>query len=292
MAVVLITGCSSGIGLEAALAFARQGDRVFASMRNPAKSGRLLERAAAEGLRLEVVALDVTDDASVAAAVAQVEAASGAVDVLVNNAGLGYSGSVESIDLERAKAILDTNLVGAVRCIRAVLPGMRARGSGVIVNVTSVAGRVRGVPYHSFYGVSKHGLNVISEAMDLELDPFGIRIVCIEPGFFSTDIFANSEMTEIPASPYQADHAWVNEFYIKSGEATGGDPAVVSAAIVQAAIDPSTPLHVLVGDDATMFVDLVEQAGTWEGWKPVVVSIVDSVSGPRPVTTRPPVAPG
>ena len=254
--------------------------------------GRLLERAAAEGLGLEVVALDVTDDASVAAAVAQVEAASGAVDVLVNNAGLGYSGSVESIDLERAKAILDTNLVGAVRCMRAVLPGMRARGSGVIVNVTSVAGRVRGVPYHSFYGVSKHGLNVISEAMDLELDPFGIRIVCIEPGFFSTDIFANSEMTEIPASPYQADHAWVNEFYIKSGEATGGDPAVVSAAIVQAAIDPSTPLHVLVGDDATMFVDLVEQAGTWEGWKPVVVSIVDSVSGPRPVTTRPPVAPG
>ena len=89
-------------------------------------------------------------------------------------------------------------------------------------------------------------------------------------------------MPEIPESPYQADHAWVNDFFIKSGEANGGDPAVVADAIVRAANDPSTPLHVLVGDDALMFVDLVTQAGTWEGWKPVAVEIISSVAGPRP----------
>src|SRR3954469_5339418 len=142
MAVVLITGCSSGIGLEAALAFARKGDTVYASMRNPAKATRLREQASAEGLTVEVVTLDVNDEGSVASAVAAIEEKHGAIDVLVNNAGVGFSGAVETIEPDRAQSIIDTNFWGAVRVTRAALPKMRAQKAGVIINVTSVAGRV------------------------------------------------------------------------------------------------------------------------------------------------------
>ena len=232
MSVVLISGCSSGIGLEAALAFARRGDTVFASMRNPAKSGPLEVRAKEEGLDLEILTLDVTDDASVADAVRTIEQRHGAIDVLVNNAGVGYSGPIETIDIDRARALMETNTWGAVRLIRAALPRMRERGSGVIINVTSVAGRVPGVAHNGFYGASKHALGTLSEALQWEVAPYGVRVACIEPGFFVTEIFANSDWDKVDlSSPYGADHAWVSEFYVKSGEVAGGDPSVVAKAI-------------------------------------------------------------
>ena len=287
MAVVLITGCSSGIGLEAALAFARRGDTVYASMRNPGKAGALQERAAEENLTLEVIELDVVDDASVADAIASIEKVHGAVDVVVNNAGVGFSGSVETLDIDRARAVVETNFWGAVRVIRAVLPKMRARGAGVIINVTSVAGRVRGTPYQAFYSASKHGLGALSEGLQFEVAPFGIRVACIEPGFFTTEIFSNSEVGQVDlTTPYGADHAWLDDFYLKSGQAAGGDPAVVAEVIVAAAVESTTPLHTLVGDDAAMFVDLGQQAGTFEGWVPVATQIVETAAGPRPVTPK------
>jgi len=284
LTVVLITGCSSGFGLEAALAFARRGDTVYATMRNLAKSDRLMGRADAEGLPIELLALDVDDDASVSAAVGEVESRHGAVDVLVNNAGVGYKGPVETIDIDNARALMETNLWGAVRTMRAVLPAMRARASGVIINVTSAAARVPGTPYNGWYGASKHALSALSEAMVVELDGFGVRVACIEPGFFSTEIGRNRlvhRSTE-GTDPYAADQAWLADFYQKSGEGSGGDPVVVAEAIVQAAVDPATPLHNLVGDDAVMFVDLVQQAGSLEAWIPIGTSIAESVSGPRP----------
>jgi len=287
MAVVLITGCSSGIGLEAALAFARRGDTVYASMRNTGKAGTLQERASKEGLTIDVVALDVLDDRSVTDAIGSIERTHGAIDVVVNNAGVGFSGSVEALDIDKAQAVMDTNFWGAVRVIRAALPNMRDRGSGVIVNVTSVAGRVRGTPYQAFYSASKHGLGALSEGLQFEVAPFGIRVVCIEPGFFATEIFSNGDIGHVDASsPYGADHAWLDDFYLKSGQAAGGDPAVVAEAIVRAATDPATPLHNLVGDDAALFVDLGTQAGTFENWVPVATQIVESAAGPRPVTPK------
>lgn len=287
MSVVLITGCSSGIGLEAAVAFAHRGDTVYASMRNVAKAGPLQERAAKEDLAIEVITLDVTDDASVASAVAAIEAQHGAVDVIVNNAGVGFSGPVETITIDKARAIVETNFWGAVRVIRAALPSMRGRESGVIVNVTSVAARVRGTPYQSFYSASKHALGAFSEALQMEVAPVGVRVVCIEPGFFATEIFANSEIAKVDLSdPYGADHAWLDDFYIKSGEAMGGDPAVVAQKIVRAATDAETPMHNLVGDDAFLFVDLVAQAETFEGWVPVATQIVEGLAGARPVTPK------
>ena len=287
MGVVLITGCSSGIGLETALAFARRGDSVYASMRNPAKADRLQERAKSEDLAVEVVTLDVNDAKSVTSAVAAIEKQHGAIDVLVNNAGVGFSGPVETVDIAKARAVIDTNFWGAVLTTRAVLPKMRERESGVIINVTSVAGRVRGTPYQAFYSASKHGLNAFSESLHMEVAPVGIRVACIEPGFFATEIFANSEIAQVDVTtPYGPDHAWLDDFYMKSGEAMGGDPAVVANVIVNAATDPKTPLHTLVGDDAVMFVDLVTQAETFEGWVPIATQIVEGVAGPRPVTPK------
>jgi NAD(P)-dependent dehydrogenase (short-subunit alcohol dehydrogenase family) len=288
MAVVLITGCSSGIGLEAALAFARRGDRVHASMRNPAKADRLRGRLAAEGLSVEIVELDVVDDTSVAVAVAAIEEEHGAIDVVVNNAGIGFGGPVEEIDIERARAVMETNFWGALRVIRAALPAMRARRQGVIVNVTSVAGRVPGTAYNSIYGASKHALGTLSEGLHMELEPWGVRVHTIEPGFFATDIFTNGELGHREeTSDYAADQKWVDDFYLVSGEQGGADPAIVADVIVKVAGDPAAPLHHLVGDDAMMFVDLVNQAGTFEGWIPVATSIVESVSGPRPPAPGP-----
>ena len=284
MSVVLITGCSTGIGLEAALAFARRGDTTYASMRNLAKADGLRERAAAEGLTVEVVQLDVTDNDSVVAAVRSIEATHGAIDVLVNNAGIGSSGPIESIDLDKAAAVYDTNIWGAVRTIRAAVPAMRAKGRGVIVNVTSVAGRVPGSPYGGFYSSSKFALGTLSEALSWEVAPFGIRVAVVEPGFFATEIFASSDWT-VPAlaSQYEADQNWVNDFYVKSGEAMGADPAIAAAKIVEVATVDTSPLHNLVGDDAHVFVDLVAQSGTFEGWIPVAAQIIEGVAGPRPV---------
>jgi NAD(P)-dependent dehydrogenase (short-subunit alcohol dehydrogenase family) len=285
MSVVLITGCSTGIGLETALAFARRGDTTYATMRNLAKADRLLERARAEGLSVELLALDVVDDASVSTAISAVEAEHGAIDVLVNNAGVGHDGPVETIGMDDARSVMETNVFGAVRTIRAALPAMRALGDGVIVNVTSVAGRVPGTGYMGWYAASKHALNALSEALTMELQGLGVRVACIEPGFFSTDIMQNTtlEKETDDSDPYERDNAWLVEFYEKSTAAgSGGDPAVVAEAIVAAATDPETPLHNLVGDDAAMFVGLVEEAGTVEAWLPIGVSIVESVSGPRP----------
>jgi NAD(P)-dependent dehydrogenase (short-subunit alcohol dehydrogenase family) len=283
MSVVLITGCSSGIGLETAVAFARQGDTTYATMRNPSGRTRLRERAGAEGADVEILALDVTDDASVTSAVRLVEERHGGIDVLVNNAGIDRSGPVETIPLERARAVVETNLWGSVRTARAVLPGMRARGAGTIVNVGSLAGRVPGTPYGGFYAASKHALGVLSESLAFEVAPFGIRVVCVEPGFFATEIFTNRGAAATdPGDPYGADERWMERFLLATG-AAGGDPAAVARAIVRAAEDPAAPLHALVGDDAAAIVDVAARAGGYEGWTTAVTGLVETVSGPRPV---------
>jgi NAD(P)-dependent dehydrogenase (short-subunit alcohol dehydrogenase family) len=152
MAVVLITGCSSGIGLHAAVAFAARGDTVVATMRDITKDAAL--RAAAEdaGVALEVIALDVTDDDSCAAAVGEVLRRHAHVDVLVNNAGVGLSGPVEDFPEDHARRALETNFWGPARLCRLLLPAMRAQGHGVIVNVGSITGRIPAFPAYAFPG--------------------------------------------------------------------------------------------------------------------------------------------
>jgi NAD(P)-dependent dehydrogenase (short-subunit alcohol dehydrogenase family) len=288
MAVVVITGCSSGIGLEAALAFARRGHTACATMRNVAKAEGLRKRAADEGLDVSVVPLDVTDDASVRSGVADIRDRFGPIDVVVNNAGVGYDGAVETIPMDVARGLMETNFWGAFRMIQAVVPEMRERRSGVVVNVSSLAGRIPGGLYQGIYAASKHGLGAMSESLAGELMPFDVRVVCIEPGFFATEIAANADAVDsgIAGSAYGPDHAWFDAF-MRGGVESGADARIVADAIVSAVHDPDTPLHRAVGDDAEMFIAFHEQAGTFERWVEQAIPIVEQAVGPRPKPPTP-----
>jgi NAD(P)-dependent dehydrogenase (short-subunit alcohol dehydrogenase family) len=286
MAVVLITGCSSGFGLEAALAFARHGDTVCATMRNLGKAEPLKKRAADEGVEVDIEALDVTDDASVATGIASVVDRHGPIDVLVNNAGVGFGGAVETIPLDTAQALMDTNFWGAVRTARAVLPSMRERRTGVIINVTSLSGLVPGALYTGMYAASKHALGALSEALATEVAPFGIRVVCVAPGFFATEITNNSDATDdgLAGSAYEADATWWQSF-MQSSVSGGADASVVADAIVSAAHDPDTPLQRPVGDDAELYLGLWDQTRTYEAWIEAAIPVVEMTAGPRPAAS-------
>lgn len=282
MGVVLITGCSSGFGLDAALAFARRGDTVVATMRNLARADRLREAAAAEELAIEIEQLDVVDDASVATGCAAVIERHGRIDVVVNNAGVGNSGPVETQDWDGARSLFETNFWGPQRVARQVLPAMRKQRSGVIINVSSISGRVPGVMYAGMYSASKHALGALSEALATEVAPFGIRVVCVEPGFFATDITKNNISLDEGAHPaYVADQEWSRKFF-ESGVEGGADPAIVADLIVDAANDPDSALHRPVGEDAAMYLALLEQVDSFEGWIEASLPVIESIAGPRP----------
>src|SRR5436190_10051696 len=192
MGVIVITGCSSGFGYHSAIAFGQRGDRVYASMRNPSK-GDLAKVVSDQGLDVEVVALDVDDDASVRSALGDVLDREGHIDVLVNNAGIGgTSGAIEELSDDEWMAVVTTNLLGPIRCVRAVLPAMRKRGQGTVVNVSSTAGRTYGLPITSMYSATKHALCSVSDSLWAEAEEFGIKVACIEPGFFATSVLDNA----------------------------------------------------------------------------------------------------
>jgi NAD(P)-dependent dehydrogenase (short-subunit alcohol dehydrogenase family) len=266
MAVVVITGCSSGFGLATALAFARRGDSVWATMRNPADAGALSAAVEAEHLELRTLPLDVTDDASVKAAVDHVLEAEGRIDVLVNNAGVAHMGAVETLGVEDARGVFETNVFGQVRMIQAVLPGMRERGGGVIVNVSSIAGRLPASPANWAYAASKHAAGALSDSLAEEVRPYGIRVVCIEPGFFATSVVRKGR--PLPsASPYTEMERLIAGWYHANVE-MGGDPADVAQAIATAVDDPSSPVHVPVGPDAEAAIQAAATM-TGEQWADV-----------------------
>jgi len=260
MGVVVITGCSTGLGYQGALAFARRGDRVYAAMRNPDK-GDLGKVVSDEGLDAEILALDVDDDASVRAGIGQVVEREGRVDVLINNAGFGGTAiSIEESTDEMWEAIFSTNLFGAIRCTRAVLPSMRAQGGGTIINVSSINGRMYGAPVASAYSASKHALCSLSDSIRAETQDFGVKVACIEPGFFKTAIVDNATIPDASGSPYETVRRAMEAFYRTSVE-NGADPQGVVDAFM-AAVDgtlPTDTIHHLVGDDAQLYVGGMEQ---------------------------------
>lgn len=200
MASVLITGTSKGIGLQTALAFGRAGHNVYATMRNPAVSPELAEMAARENLRIAVSVLDVDSDRSVRDGLAKIQKDHGPIDVLVNNAGVERLGSIEELPLDDFRAAMETNYFGALRCIQALLPEMRQRRSGTIINVTSVAGRLANPPMAA-YCASKWALEALSEALAIEMKPFNVRVAIVEPGVIDTAMARRVE-NEPDASPY------------------------------------------------------------------------------------------
>jgi NAD(P)-dependent dehydrogenase (short-subunit alcohol dehydrogenase family) len=185
MAIVLITGTSSGIGLATALELGRAGHKVWATMRHPARAPELAERAAAERLPISILPMDVDSDQSVADCFAAVYRQDRQLDVLVNNAGVERHGSIEELPMEAFRETMETNYFGALRCIRQVLPRMRERQSGCIVNVTSVAGKIACSPLGP-YSASKFALEALSEALAQEMKPFGVRVAIVEPGIIDT----------------------------------------------------------------------------------------------------------
>jgi NAD(P)-dependent dehydrogenase (short-subunit alcohol dehydrogenase family) len=186
--------------------------------------------------------------------------------------------------MEDFRSLIETNFWGPVRMIRAVLPHLRSQRSGVIVNVGSIAGVVPGTPYNGPYGASKHALSTLSETVQNEVGPFGVRVVCIEPGFFATEINANSAGRHgaggITDTEYQADYEWFDSF-MNSGVEEGADPAIVAARIVDAT-EQEIPLHQPLGDDALMYKALLAEVDSFEAWMDVAVPIVEAQAGPRP----------
>jgi NAD(P)-dependent dehydrogenase (short-subunit alcohol dehydrogenase family) len=204
--IAVVTGSSSGIGFETALLLARSGFHTYATMRNLEKSKKITEIANTEKLPLQVVQLDVNDEISVKNAIDKIVAAGNKrIDVLVNNAGYGLFGPLADTSIEEIKAQFETNFFGVIRVTQQVLPFMRKQNSGgTIVNVSSVGERI-GVPVLSVYQSTKFALEGLSESMSYELEPFGIRVVIIEPGFIRTNIINSSTSAEKaldPKSPY------------------------------------------------------------------------------------------
>jgi NAD(P)-dependent dehydrogenase (short-subunit alcohol dehydrogenase family) len=250
MAVVLITGCSSGIGLAAALHFARLGHVVWAGVRNPATAGELDAALAHEHLPVRPLTLDVDDAASVQRAVRQTHDTSGRIDVLVNNAGIGGGGPIEDVPVDWAQGLFQTNYFGVVRTIQAVLPGMRERRSGVIVNVSSIAGRLA-IAGHGHYSAVKHALEAMSEALAQEVQGFGIRVAIVEPGVVITPIFTKARRFADPASPY-AEHVRRLLLFYQKQMKQASQPADAAQVIYEAATTNTPRLRWLVGEDARL----------------------------------------
>jgi NAD(P)-dependent dehydrogenase (short-subunit alcohol dehydrogenase family) len=250
MPVTLVTGTSTGIGFATALHLAKHGHTVVATMRNFAKAGPLESAAREQGVPLVVRELDVTSQASIDRAMAATREREGAVDVLVNNAGIGGATPLELTPEDEHRAMFETNYWGPIRMIQAVLPSMRERRSGTIVNVTSIAGRVA-TPNQIPYSASKHALAAASEALAHEVAAFGVRVAIIEPGVIQTAIFENSAgATRYDKnSPYRQIMRRNGKFFA-AGFRNPGQPETVAAAILEAITTDRPRLRYLVGGDA------------------------------------------
>jgi NAD(P)-dependent dehydrogenase (short-subunit alcohol dehydrogenase family) len=246
--VVLITGCGSGIGLASARRFAAAGFRVYASMRRPAEPAAALRaEAAAAGWTLSTPALDVTSDESVRAAVDGLLAETGGrIDAVVNNAGYYCFGPVEETSPDELRAQLETNVIGVLRVTRAVLPAMRRRGGGAVVNLSSVTGVVV-MPVVGPYHASKFALEALTEALRYEVYPFGIRVVAVEPGPFATALHDKEVRTvesRAAGSPYAA---LVDRYEAQRLALPRGNVDQVVDAVFRAATHPRPPLRWRVG---------------------------------------------
>jgi NAD(P)-dependent dehydrogenase (short-subunit alcohol dehydrogenase family) len=250
MANVLITGTSSGIGLATALELGRAGHQVYATMRNPARAPELGERVAQEKLPISVLRMDVDSDRSVEDCFAAIHRQGEHIDVLVNNAGIERHGSVEELPMEEFRAAMETNYFGALRCIRQVVPGMRERRSGCIINVSSVAGKIACSPLAA-YTASKFALESLSEALAGEMKPFGVRVAIVEPGIIDTPMPHTISGHPAP-SPY---HQGTNMAALFRASLERPTPPSVIAAAIRTIIESGTwKLRHPCGPDAEPFL--------------------------------------
>lgn len=256
--VAVVTGSSSGIGYETALSLARNGFYTYATMRNLNKSKEIIENARNAGLPLKVLELDVASDDSVFKSIANIYGERGRIDVIVNNAGYALVGTVEDLSMEELRGQFETNFFGAVRVIKAVLPQMRKQRSGTIVNITSMGGRIA-IPLDPAYHATKFALEGLSESMQYETSPFGIRIIVIEPGVVSSNFYSGLKMAKMSVdqsnpSPYSQ--------MLQGIEKAAGQmlkyaipPAEVAKVIVNAVSSENPDFRYIVGDDAAQLIE-------------------------------------
>jgi NAD(P)-dependent dehydrogenase (short-subunit alcohol dehydrogenase family) len=252
---ILVTGSTSGFGRLTVETLARQGYRVFAGMRaaagkNAPAAEALRVLAQRESLALQTIEIDVTEDASVERAIAEIIETIGRLDVVVNNAGVSYSGPLEAFTLEQVRQQFETNVFSVLRVNRAVLPQMRKQGSGLLLQIGSIAGRL-GLPYLGLYGATKFALEGLTESYRSELAPFGIDAAILEPGTFPTTISANRQVAADAERfvLYQAAmNAFTVPFYAENRSATPPDPQEVADAIAQVIAQPAgkRPLRTVV----------------------------------------------
>jgi NAD(P)-dependent dehydrogenase (short-subunit alcohol dehydrogenase family) len=251
MASVLITGTSSGIGLATALAFGRAGHKVSATMRNPSRAPELAQITAKEKLPITISAVDVDADASVKQGIDRIVKEGGPIDVLVNNAGIERTGSVEELSLAEFRSVMETNYFGAIRCIQAVLPTMRQRRSGCIINVASIAGRIANSPLAP-YTASKFALEALSESLAQEAKPFNVRVAIVEPGIIDTPMARRIETSQTP-SPYPQQRRFAAMFTASLKNSV--PPSVVGQKVLDIVDSGTWQLRHPVGPDAVPFLE-------------------------------------
>ena len=251
--IAIVTGSSSGIGYATSLILARNGFYTYASARNINKSASLQSTADAERLPLKLIQLDVTDDRSVKAAVEEVVSEKGRIDVLVNNAGYGLFGAFEDLSVDEIKAQFETNFFGVIRVTQHVLPIMRSgiADGGIIVNVSSVNGHVP-FPVISAYVATKFALEGLSESIAYEIEPFGIKVILIEPGAIGSGFMKGSIMSNRALDPKSAYFEFVRKVRskISSDHENATQPEEVAKTIVQAILSEKPEFRYVVGSDA------------------------------------------
>ena len=253
--VALVTGCSSGIGLETALALARDGFYTFATMRDLTKTEKIEEAIKKENLNVEILELDVDNKESASTAIEAILGKKQRIDVLVNNAGYGMWGTVEDLSVDEFKEQFETNFFSIIRLIHKIAPIMRKQGSGDIVNISSVAGRI-GFPVSPAYISSKFALEGLSESLRFELMPFGVNVIIIEPGVINTNFLNSMKMAE--KSNKNSEYNEITEKVIsgvKMMAEMGTHPNEVANTVVKALKEEKQLPRYVVGNDAMMFLE-------------------------------------
>ena len=253
--VAVVTGTSSGIGFESALALAREGYYTYATMRDTTKSDKIKELGKKNNLKISVLELDVDDESSVKNAIREILDQKQRIDILVNNAGWGLWGCVEDVSVDEFKAQFDTNFFSIIRLIQEVGPTMRKQGSGKIINISSVAGRI-GFPASPAYISSKFALEGLSECLRLEMAPFGVDVIIIEPGVIKTNFLNPVKL----AKKSESDTAYRDITSrvvsgIKMMAEMGTHPKEVADAVVKSIKDDKPLPRYIVGNDASMFLE-------------------------------------
>jgi NAD(P)-dependent dehydrogenase (short-subunit alcohol dehydrogenase family) len=252
--VALVTGSSSGVGLETALALARDGYHTFASMRDVRKAVELEHAAKKENLSIDVIELDVDKEESIVSAIKKVVADKGRLDVLVNNAGYGQFGCVEDVSVDDFRKQFETNFFSIVRIIQEVAPIMRKQNSGIIVNISSVVGKI-GLPGSPAYISTKFALEGLSECLRYELGQFGIKTTLIEPGVIKTNFFNSMKIPESKIDPKYKELTENILAGLKMMAEMGTAPSQVADVIIKAIHDDEILPRYIVGTDAAMFME-------------------------------------